>query len=158
MEQLPNFLNVFRITHKKWSEKLVASGFAARWNSNGFYVIYSAESRSLACLENLVHRNGFGLDTDYCLLTIAISKAIKKIEVLEKNLPLGWNNNDERAHLLCRKFGDQWIKSQESCILIVPSAIIANEKNIIINPNHKDFNKIKLKSIEPFLFDKRLSK
>ena len=156
MEQLPNILNAFRITHKKWSQKLVASGYAARWNSTGFNVIYSAESRSLACLENLVHRNGFGFDTDYCLLTIEISKSIKILEISEKSLPEGWNKKDERAHLICRIYGDNWIKNQESCILIVPSAIIANEKNILINPNHKDFNEIKLKSTEPFLFDKRL--
>ena len=158
MEQLPSYKQSFRITHRKWSDKLFASGYAARWNSNGFYVVYSAESRSLACLENLVHRNGFGSDADYCVLTIEIPDSIKKVEILEKNLPLGWNDNDERAHLLCRKFGDQWVKSQESSILIVPSASIANEKNIIINPNHNDFIKIKLKSTEPFSFDKRLSK
>ena len=156
MEQLPSFMNVFRITHKKWSNELVASGYAARWNSNGFYVIYSAESCSLACLENLVHRNGFGLDADYCLLTITIPDDIKKEEIFETNLPKGWNENDEKAHLLCRKIGDEWLKNQSSCVLIVPSAIILNEKNILINPSHKDFNAIKLELIQPFSFDKRL--
>ena len=156
MEQLPSFMKVFRITHKKWSNELVASGYAARWNSNGFYVIYSAQSCSLACLENLVHRNGLGLDSDFSLITVSIPEKTKKEEVLEKNLPIGWNGKDEKAHILCRRIGDEWIKSQRSCILIVPSAIITNEKNIIINPNHKDFETIKIELVQPFSFDKRL--
>ena len=150
-------MDVFRITHRKWADKLVASGYAARWNSNGMFAIYSAENASLACLENLVHRNGFGLDADYCLITISIPSTISKIEIKSTDLPSNWNLNDEKAHLICRKYGDNWIRTQKSAILIVPSAIIANECNIIINPNHKDFFKIKIKKIENFSFDKRLS-
>ncbi len=149
-------MEVFRITHKKWSNNLVASGYAARWNSNGVFVIYSAQNCSLACLENLVHRNGFGNDVDFCLLTIFVSDSVKTIAIDEKNLPNDWNENNEKAHMLCRKIGDEWIKSQKSALLIVPSAIIANEKNVLINPNHKDFNKIIIQSAKPFSFDKRL--
>ncbi len=149
-------MDVFRITHRKWSDKLVGSGYAARWNSNGIFAIYGAENASLACLENLVHRNGFGLDSDYCLIIISIPNAISKIEIKSTDLPTNWTNNDEKAHLICRKYGDNWIRNQKSAILIVPSAIITNEKNIIINPNHKDFLKIEIKLIQPFSFDKRL--
>ncbi len=149
-------MNVFRIAHKKWSENLIASGYAARWNSNGFFVIYAVENSSLACLENLVHRNGFGLDNYYCLLTITIPNTIIKTKFHEKDLPNGWNENNENGHLICRKIGDDWLRSHRSCVLLVPSAIITNEKNILINPNHKDFAKIKLQLSQPFSFDKRL--
>ena len=54
-------MEVFRITHEKWANTLVASGFPARWNSQGIEIIYTAGSRSLACLENIVHRNKSGL-------------------------------------------------------------------------------------------------
>lgn len=149
-------MEVFRITHSKWADKLVASGYQARWNSNGFYVIYSAENCSLACLENLVHRNGFGLNGDFSLVTISIPDSIKKIEIDIKNLPIGWNGNDEKSQLLCQKVGNDWLRNQQTAVLIVPSAIIAKEKNILINPNHRDFDKIKLKSVQSFSFDKRL--
>lgn len=149
-------MNVYRITHKKWANLLSASGYAARWNSNGFYMIYSAESRSLACLENLVHRNGFGLDNDFMVITIQIPSTISISEISIKNLPVFWNNLDEEAHLLCRTIGDDWLKSQNSSVLKVPSAIIPNEFNFLINPNHKDFKKIKIREINPFIFDKRL--
>ena len=150
-------MQVFRITKSKWADKLTASGYQARWNSNGFFVIYSAENCSLACLENLVHRNGFGSDVDFSLVTILIPDAIKKIVIDIKKLPIGWNSNDEKSQLQSQQIGDNWLRSQQSAVLVVPSAIIAGEKNVLINPNHPDFDKIKIKLTEPFNFDKRLS-
>ncbi len=149
-------MEVFRITHKKWSDKLSASGYAARWNSNCVYMIYAAENRSLACLENLVHRNGFGLDNDYFVMTISIPKSVSVEEILPHQLPEFWNDLDEKGHLLCRTIGDNWIREQSSCVLIVPSAIIPEERNIIINPNHLHFKKIKIKNVTSFAFDNRL--
>lgn len=149
-------MEVFRITKAKWADKLVGSGYPARWNSKGFFVVYNAENCSLACLENLVHRNGFGLDGDFSLITITIPKNIKKVEITENELPIGWNKNDEKAYLICQQIGDNWIRKQASCVLVVPSAIIANEKNILINPNHLDFSKIVIKTLQVFNFDKRL--
>jgi RES domain-containing protein len=149
-------LEVYRITHKKWATKLSASGYAARWNSTGVYMIYAAENRSLACLENLVHRNGFGLDVDFCVMTILIPKSVSIEEIQSNQLPENWNNLDENAHLLCRTIGDNWIREQTSCVLLVPSAIIEGERNIIFNPNHKDFKKITIKKVSSFAFDNRL--
>jgi RES domain-containing protein len=151
-------MEVYRITHSKWATKLEASGYAARWNSHGLFVIYAAENISLACLENLVHRNGFGLDADFSLITISIPDEIAVSELRSTILPSNWNELNENAHLICRKYGDNWIKSQKTSVLIVPSAIIENEKNIIINVNHPDFLKIKISKTQPFSFDKRFSK
>lgn len=149
-------MEAFRITTKKWANKLTASGFAARWNSEGIFVLYAAENRSLACLENLVHRNGFGLDDNFCVITISIPDNLKTAEISINDLPEGWDFQDEAAHLICRNFGNQWILDQRAAILKVPSAIVTNEFNILINPNHKDFDKIVIKSIEKFTFDNRL--
>ncbi len=49
-------MEVFRIVHSKWANSLTASGYAARWNSNGLYLIYAAENCSLACLEQNLHQ------------------------------------------------------------------------------------------------------
>ena len=149
-------MEVFRITHKKWSNKLIASGYAARWNSTGFFVIYTAENCSLACLENLVHRNGFGSNIDYCVMTIFIPNSIKISEIKIADLPKKWNKTNEEGHLLCRDIGDKWLQIMGSSVLIVPSAIIPNEKNILINPNHIDFQKIVIQSTTDFSFDSRL--
>lgn len=151
-------MDVFRITNRKWADNLIGSGYAARWNSSGFFVVYTAENCSLACLENLVHRNGFGYNENFCIITIQIPNAINKIEILDSTLPIGWNENSENGHLLCREIGDKWLQSSKSCVLVVPSAIIPNEKNILINPNHNDFSKIKIKLVTDFSFDSRLIK
>jgi RES domain-containing protein len=148
-------MDVFRIVHSKWSDKLVASGYAGRWNSTGLFVIYAAENCSLACLENLVHRNGFGTNTDFKLLTISVPKTIEVIEIASTDLPPGWNDATENGHMICRIIGDAWIQNQKSSILIVPSAIIPNERNILINPNHPDFIFINFVS-QDFTFDNRL--
>jgi RES domain-containing protein len=150
-------MDVFRIVHAKWANSLTASGYAARWNSTGLFVIYAAENCSLACLENLVHRNGFGNDVEYSLITISFPNTIKTLEIESKILPKGWNNVTENGHLICRTIGDNWIRNQRSAILFVPSAIIPNERNVLINPNHPDFKKIKF-TIQEFAFDKRLTK
>ena len=150
-------MEVFRIVHTKWSNSLTASGYAARWNSTGLFVIYAAENCSLACLENLVHRNGFGNDSDFSLLTISLTKTLKTLEINPKDLPKDWNTTNENGHLICRAIGDSWIRNQQSAILFVPSAIISKERNVLINPNHPDFKKIRF-TIQEFAFDKRLIK
>ena len=150
-------MEVFRIVYSKWTNSLTASGYAARWNSTGLFVIYAAENCSLASLENLVHRNGFGNDADYSLLTIAFPNTIQTLEINPKDLPKDWNNATENGHLICRTIGDNWIRKQQSAILFVPSAIILKERNVLINPNHPDFKKIKF-TIQEFAFDKRLLK
>lgn len=148
-------MEVFRIVHTKWTKSLTASGYAARWNSTGIFMIYAASNCSLACLENLVHRNGFGDDADYSLLTISFPESVSILEIDSKALPKGWKDISENGHLLCRTIGDNWIRNQKSAVLLVPSAIIPNEKNVLINPNHPDFKKIKF-NVSPFEFDKRL--
>lgn len=148
-------MDVFRIVHAKWANNLTASGYAARWNSTGLFVIYAAENCSLACLENLVHRNGFGNDANYSLLTISFPNSVEAFEIHANELPIGWNDVTENGHLICRTIGDNWIRNQNSAILFVPSAIIPNERNVLINPNHPDFKKIKFTTQE-FTFDTRL--
>ena len=59
---------------------------------------------------------------------------------------------------ICRLIGDDWYYRQESLILQVPSVIIPDEVNYIINVQHKNFKKVKLKSIDPFIFDSRIKR
>jgi len=61
-------MNVYRITLEKWAKNLTASGRAARWNSNGFYILYTASTRALACLENVVYRHCIGKDDIFKVL------------------------------------------------------------------------------------------
>jgi len=83
-------MEVYRITLTKWADKLVGSGYPARWNSNGKFVAYAASSRSLAALENLVHRSGEGLNQNFRVNTISIPKEAKIKSTRKSSLDKNW--------------------------------------------------------------------
>lgn len=145
---------VYRITHTKWADALTGSGYAARWNSKGSFVIYTAESRALACLENLVHRSGEGLNKIFSLTEIEISDDASTEAVDKDLLPENWHSISQYGQ--CQSMGDQWLDSQSSLMLRVPSSIIDGEFNLLINPHHPEFSGVSIKSIQPFTFDDRL--
>lgn len=147
---------VYRICLAKWSHELKASGAGGRWNSKGKFVIYTAASRALACLENIVHRSGEGLNNSFKVLTIDIPDSIKFSKVNIASLNKDWFEFNNYSY--CRSIGDKWIDNQETLILKVPSAIIPAESNYLINTAHIDFKKIKIVSSEDFNFDPRVKK
>ncbi len=144
---------VFRITLAQYSNSLIASGKSARWNSNGTFVIYASSSRALACLENLVHRSGEGLNHLFKTLIIEIPDHLMKEECPLHTLPNNWSSFKGQLHT--KFIGDGWVKSNRAPVLKVPSAIIKEEFNYLINPAHIDFGKIKILAVEDFLFDNR---
>lgn len=147
-------MEVYRICLEKWSHELKASGVGGRWNSKGKLVIYTAASRALACLENIVHRSGEGLNNSFKVLTIDIPDSIKIAEVNTSSMNKNWYEYSNYSY--CRNIGDKWIDKCEALILKVPSAIIPAESNYLINPAHRDFKKVKIVSSENFNFDPRV--
>ncbi|MEQ8472904.1 MAG: RES family NAD+ phosphorylase [Marinoscillum sp.] len=147
-------MRVYRITLEKYAHKLVASGRIARWNSNGVFVIYASSSRSLACLENVVHRSGEGLNSLFRTMIIDIPDDIPMAEVSLSLLKDNWRTFEKQS--ITRRFGDQWVHGGETAVLKVPSAIVSEEYNYLINPAHPDFVHIRLSETIPFEFDSRL--
>jgi RES domain-containing protein len=145
---------VYRITLAKYSGKLIASGRAARWNPNDVEMIYTASSRSLACLENVVHRDKLGLSLVFNILTIECPDALKIETIPLKGLPANWIDFDQMY--LTQKIGEEWVKNNGSAILQVPSSIVSEEVNYLINPKHPDFGEIKIVKTQPFVFDSRI--
>lgn len=145
---------VYRIALTKYADKLVASGRAARWNPNETEVIYTASSRSLACLENVVHRSQLGLNQLFSVMTIEIPDELKKDFVDHRQLPDNWREFQQMP--LTQAIGEKWITDGKTAIIQVPSAIIEEEVNYLLNPQHPDFKKIKLLRTEMFVFDVRI--
>ena len=145
---------VYRIALAKYSVGLIASGRAARWNPNDIEMIYTASSRSLACLENVVHRNQIGLTMAFNIMTIKIPDNIGISHIKITDLPPDWQNFNQMP--LTQSIGEKWITEKKSAILAVPSSIIDEEINYLINPRHDDFKKIKLVKTMPFAFDQRI--
>jgi RES domain-containing protein len=147
-------MQVFRIGLAKYTSSLNASGRAARWNPNDIEMIYTAGSRSLACLENVVHRNQIGLNQSFKVMTIEIPDDFCILTIEQKKLQTGWTEFHNMP--VTQKLGEEWIKEAKSPVLRVPSAIINAEYNYLINPLHPDFKSIKLLKSEIFIFDKRI--
>lgn len=152
-------MNVFRLSREKYANDLSGKGaaiFGNRWNSKGVEMLYTAESRALAMAEVLVHMSLANLPDDYMMIEIEIPNSIQ-FEILELNrLIENWNSNP--LNVQTQSLGDAFIHSKEKCILKVPSAVVQGDFNYLINPNHSEIDKIKIKSVTKFPFDKRVFK
>jgi RES domain-containing protein len=136
-----------------------ARNWGGRWNSPGIAVVYTAGERSLAMLEVLVHLKGVlstgagPLLTPYHLIQISFASELLE-EIRPEALPAGWNA--EPATHVSQSLGDAWAISARSPILAVPSVIIPEERNYILNPNHPRFKEIRIGETRPCAFDPRL--
>jgi RES domain-containing protein len=148
-------MEIYRITLAKYADSLIASGRAARWNSKGRQVIYAAESRSLACLENLVHRSGLALQQDFRTLVISVPDSCVTEVVHLNGLPDDWRSLMDLSP--CQRIGDSWLSEQRSLLLRVPSVIIPEEYNYVLNTQHPEFKNVRIERMEPFLFDPRVA-
>lgn len=145
---------IYRITKAQYADRLVASGGAARWNSRGRFVIYTAATRALACLENVVHRSGEGLQETFRVMVIDVPDELFIEAVMPDSLRVDWSAFESYGY--CQQRGDDWLQRGESAVLRIPSAIISQEWNYLLNPAHPDFSKIRLIQTEPFVFDSRI--
>ena len=145
---------VYRITKAVYADRLVASGGAARWNSRGQFVIYTAATRALACLENVVHRGNEGLLDSFRVMVIEVPDTVVVETIALEVLPANWF--DYQQYNICQQLGGEWLNHSRSAVLRVPSAIIPNEWNYLLNPAHPDFSKVQLIRTEPFAFDPRI--
>ncbi|MBC7893544.1 MAG: RES family NAD+ phosphorylase [Sphingobacteriaceae bacterium] len=143
-------MHVYRICLARWADALSASGQAARWNSKGKLVIYTAANRALSCLENVLFRSGEGPMKAFRVLTIEIPDDVP-VEIFdETRLPEHWVSFQEVDGT--QAFGDEWLRSGRTAVLKIPSALLPYEFNFLINPNHEDFARIRLLGSEPFAF------
>jgi RES domain-containing protein len=151
-------MEVFRISQATFASKLSSSGSANRWNNKGQYVIYTGSSRSLSTLELIVHKNSIKPDVNYKIMVISIADLDRLIkQVYISALPSNWRSLS--AYPILQQIGCDWYSNQESLVLKVPSAIIPNEFNYVINTEHPDFKKnVKFVRKEGYYWDDRLFK
>jgi len=147
-------VEVYRICLAKYAGELVASGNPGRWNLRGQMVIYAAGSRALACLENVVHRSGEGLNSLFKVVCIDIPDTLAVEELSLDQLPAEWAS--PRSYALCQPLGAEWYSRRSAAVLRVPSSIIAFEHNYVLNTRHPDFAQLRIIGWEDFAFDPRI--
>lgn len=127
-----------------------------RWNQVGTAMLYTATSRALACLETFVHLNSGGLPLNRYLVSIDIGDDLWNSARVETaaTLPVGWDA--EPASLTSVELGTDWAKASTSLLLAVPSVIVPEETNILINTRHPDAVRIKVTKVRKWLYDPRM--
>lgn len=127
--------------------------YGGRWSSPGRSVVYLSSSISLALLEVLVHLDSSPLLAAYSLIRVDFDQSL--VERLDKSkLPENWASSP--APIEAQEIGDLWIKELRSPVLTVPSAIVRQEDNYLLNPMHPEFHRITIGEPSHFELDFRL--
>jgi RES domain-containing protein len=150
-------IQAWRIVHKRFAENAFSGEgpylYGGRWNSPGHRVVYVSQSISLATLEVLV--NGLKPEQIHDYIFFSIMIPVKQIQKIEKeSLPDDWNN-DPVPHST-QAVGDKWFAKRKSLALQVPSAVVVQEYNFLLNPLHPEFAGLKIGPAEYYSFDHRL--
>ncbi len=150
-------MQVFRIAKARHIKDLSGTGpklYGGRWNRKNIPVIYTAENRSLATVEYLVHVPLSLLPKDLRLAVLEIPDSIVPEQMSLKQVPKDWRDYPAPPELAA--LGSAWALSRRSLLLRVPSAVIGNEFNILINPLHPEMSKVSMVRVEEYAFDRRL--
>ena len=147
---------LYRFANKKYSHDISGEGsrlFGGRWNSKGIPALYTSLTISLALLELLIHSTSYDEIVTNQLMIID-ANLDEATDITLKQLKVNWQHDED----YCKFIGDNFLQSSSSLLFKVPSVVIPEEHNIVINPKHKDFSKVKIKSVRSFEFDVRLFK
>jgi len=127
--------------------------YGGRWNNKGLRAIYTSTSLALAVVETFVNLEPNLRPDDLVSIQAELPDSIATERLDVKSLPANWHKS--RGESL-RHFGDEWLRAQKTVALHVPSAAVRGEWNVLLNPVHGDFRKIKAQKPQPFEFDLRM--
>jgi len=150
-------MKFWRICRRRYAAE-AASGegarlYRGRWNSRGVRVVYASTSLALAAVETFVNLEPNLRPKDLVSIEGEIPEEIEVEKVDLKALAArSYETRDESL----RRIGDQWSEAGRTVALLVPSAAIRGEWNVLLNPAHAEFSKIKFHKPEPFKFDVRM--
>ena len=127
--------------------------YGGRWNSVGVPMVYASQHLSLAALEIRVHIERTSMARPYKCFAFHFDESLLRKFPTEE-LPKNWR--ELPAPPSVQALGDAWARQGQSALLAVPSTIIESESNLLINPRHHDFQKIRIEKPSEFWFDTRL--
>lgn len=150
-------MRVWRICRQRYvAEAYRGEGarlYGGRWNSRGVPVVYASTSLALAAVETFVNLEPNLRPVDLVSIEAEVPDELPTDRLDPKLLPPAWyRTRDESLH----RFGDEWIRSGRAVALLVPSAAIRGEWNVLLNPSHTDFPRIEAHEPQPFEFDLRM--
>jgi RES domain-containing protein len=148
-------MTVYRISNCKYVNDLSGKGaalYGGRWNNKDTYLIYTAQSRALALLETVVHTGKIPED-GFCLVAIELPDTSLYTYTTEQ-LPPGWHSSPPPDYL--KAIGDEFVRKNKYLAIKVPSVLMMEEYNLLINPAHPMFGSVKITSHRQLNMDQRL--
>lgn len=125
-----------------------------RWNRPGGAMLYGATHISLAVLETFIHLNAGGLPLNRYLVEFTIPDAVWQRARQLRTPPVGWDAIPTGKVSL--DAGDDWLKANTAALMIVPSVVVNEEFNVLINPRHPDMLHVTARKVRKWLYDPRL--
>jgi RES domain-containing protein len=147
---------LYRIANCRYITHLDGEGariYGARWNSEGKAMVYLASSRALSVLEVLVHLPPIQIPDNYCVIEVEVPD-VEALILDATTLPDNWKDISPPAIL--KQIGDRFLKDSKYLMMKVPSSVVEQEFNYLLNPVHPDMQKVKILRKQPFSFDGRL--
>jgi len=128
--------------------------YAARWNPVEVPMVYAATSLALAAVEVFVNLEPLDAPDDLVVIEAELPLDAGRCERVQiGSLPKDWRR---QKHPELQRIGAEWIKSNRSLVMMVPSAAVDGDWNLLINPLHPDAAKIRIEKPRPFRFDERM--
>jgi len=148
-------MTIYRLSIEQYKDDISGTGaklYGGRWNTAGIPVLYTTENISLAVLEIIVRTDINLIPLHYYLLKIELPDTAGITIINKTKLKKEWKNDVSYTQWI----GNEFLKSNKSLVLKIPSAIVDEEHNFIINTEHSEFKKLKITSSKKFSFDRRL--
>ena len=128
-----------------------------RWNRAGTALVYASTSRALACLETVVHLAADGLPLNRYLVAVSVPAAAWAAAAEPDPAALiGWDA--EPAGKVSLEWGTAWAGSRRSLLARVPSVVVPEEANVLVNPMHPDAAEVRAMKVRRWLYDARLGR
>jgi RES domain-containing protein len=151
-------VRVWRLCQAAYAKKALTGegGLYAhgRWHVQGVRVVYAAATLSLAALELLVRMDRDLAPPDLAAIEIDVPGSVEVERVPLSKLPAGWDAYPAPA--TTQLLGMRWIAAGQTAVLEVPSAVIPQEHNYVLNATHPQFKRLRTVATTPFSFDSRL--
>lgn len=127
-----------------------------RWNLRGTPVVYTSATLSLAAFEYFVNVDPDEAPSDLVAVPADIPETLKVSSMVVARLPRNWRAAPAPGAL--GQMGSAWAHGGKTAVLAVPSAVIPQERNYLLNPLHPAFPRIRIGAAQPFAFDPRMWK
>jgi len=152
-------MQVWRISKAKYAHTAFSGEGArlydARWNFSGTPMVYTSSSLALAAIEFFVHLDPTEAPADLVSVMAVVPDelTVERFEI--SGLLRNWRKTDNKS---LQQFGTDWARSQRTVAVMVPSAALEGEWNVLLNPGHPEFRRVRIDQPKPFHYDERMFK